>query len=181
MIQVAALRGGVHVFNAEGMNVANLMPGRALNLTPQDAGASAPSTMSGCVVKSGDVYTLTDETSSVKVQLRGSGLRAGRHVQVTGTTVGGATAAGGATQVIAVTGVKALPGTCTAAGMVAAGGAAAAGTAAAAGGIGTTTAIVAGVAAAAVAATAGAVAANSGGTASNGAGACVTSASPCTF
>ena len=115
VVQVAAVRGSVHVFNAEGMNVANLLPGRALSLTPQDAGASAPSSMSGCVVKSGDTYTLTDETSSVKVQLRGSGLHDRRHVQVTGSMVSGASPSGGATQVISVTSMKTLPGTCSAA------------------------------------------------------------------
>jgi len=41
-VEVAALTGNVHVFNAEGINVANLLPGRALNLRPQDAGAAAP-------------------------------------------------------------------------------------------------------------------------------------------
>ena len=38
VIEVAALTGSVHVFNATGLNVANLLPGRALDLTPQDAG-----------------------------------------------------------------------------------------------------------------------------------------------
>jgi hypothetical protein len=38
--QVAALVGGVHVFNSKGLIVANLEPGKAVEL--QDAGASAP-------------------------------------------------------------------------------------------------------------------------------------------
>ena len=45
-VEVASLSGNVHVFNASGMNVANLLPGRALNLTPQEAGAAAPSQLS---------------------------------------------------------------------------------------------------------------------------------------
>lgn len=42
VVEIAALTGNVHVFNAAGMTVANLLPGRALDLRPQDAGASAP-------------------------------------------------------------------------------------------------------------------------------------------
>jgi hypothetical protein len=40
VVQIAALTGSVQVFNAEGLNVANLLPGRAVEL-PQDAGAAA--------------------------------------------------------------------------------------------------------------------------------------------
>jgi hypothetical protein len=39
VVQIAALTGSVQVFNAEGLNVANLLPGRAVEL-PQDAGAA---------------------------------------------------------------------------------------------------------------------------------------------
>jgi hypothetical protein len=191
VVQIAALTGNVRIFNADGMTVANLLPGRALSLTPQDAGAAAPSSLIGCAQKSGDVVTLTDETSSVIVQLRGGNVRAGRRVQVTGSMVSNATPAGRATQVIAVTSVKNLGGTCklmagaTAAGAAGAtAGAAAAGVGAAAAGVGATTAVVAGVAVAAAAATGGVLA--SGALASsplpstNGAGSCV-GVSPCTF
>jgi hypothetical protein len=172
VVEIAALTGNVLVYNARGVSVANLLPGRALSLTPQDAGASAPSSMTGCIRKHDSVYTLTDETSNVTVQLRGDKFKAGRHVQVTGTTVAGATAGGGATQVLAVTGIKDVEGGCSSKAGMAAGttAAAAGGTAAAAGvatgaaiGISTTTAIVAGVAAAAVAGTAAGVAATSSG------------------
>ena len=154
MVQIASLSGDVHVFNAAGLNVANLVPGRALDLRAQDAGASAPSSLTGCAVKSGNTTMLTDETSKVTVQLSGGNVRAGRRVQVSGTMVPNATPAGGATQVINVTSVKEVGGSCkagaatAAAGGAAAGGAAAGGAAAAAG-ISTTTAVVAGVAVAA--------------------------------
>jgi hypothetical protein len=173
VVEVAALTGSVHVFNAAGLNVANLVPGRALDLRPQDAGASAPSSMTGCAVKSGNNTLLTDETSKVTVQLRGSNVKTGRRVQVTGTTVPNSTPASGATQVINVTSVKQVKGACgtatakAAAGAAgagagaagAAGGGAAAGAAGAAAGISTTTAVVAGVATAAAAGVGGAAAA----------------------
>lgn len=154
-VQIAALLGNVHVYNAAGINVANLLPGRALDLGPQDAGASAPSSMIGCAVRSGGNTLLTDETSNVTAQLRGSNVRAGRRVQITGSMVPNASPVGGATQVINVTSVKEVGGACKAgtpaagaAGAAAGGGAAAAGAGVGAG-IGAGTAVVAGVAAAA--------------------------------
>jgi hypothetical protein len=96
--------------------VANLLPGRALNLTPQDAGASSPSSFTGCAIKSGNDLLLTDETSNVTAQLRGGKINLGQRIQITGALVPNATPAGAATQVISVTGVKELGGTCAAPG-----------------------------------------------------------------
>jgi hypothetical protein len=165
VVQIAALTGNVHVFNAAGMNVANLLPGRALDLKPQDAGASAPSSLVGCAVKTGPNMLFTDETSNVTVQLKGSSVKAGKRVQITGSMVPNSTPVSPATQVINVTAVKQVGGVCkagtaaAAAGGAAAGGAAAGGAAAGAAGISTTTAVIAGVAAAAAAGVGGAAAA----------------------
>jgi hypothetical protein len=149
VVEVAALTGSVHVFDAAGLNVANLLPGRALDLKPQDAGANAPSNLTGCPVKSGGNTLLTDETSNVTVQLKGGNLKAGQRVQITGSMVPNATPPSGATQVINVTDVKQVGGPCkggAAAGAAAAGAAAGAGAGA---GIGTATIVIIGVAAAA--------------------------------
>jgi hypothetical protein len=176
VIQVAALTGNVHVFNAAGLNVANLVPGRALDLKPQDAGASAPSSLVGCAVKAGPNVLITDETSNVTVQLKGNPVKTGKRIQVTGSMVPNSTPVSPATQVINVTGVKQVGGVCKAgtaaaaaaggaagaAGAAGAGGAAAGAAGAAAGaavGISTTTAVIAGVAAAAAASVGGAAAA----------------------
>jgi hypothetical protein len=168
-VDVAALTGNVHVFNAEGINVANLMPGRALNLAPQDAGASAPSSLTGCAVRTNNNIFLTDENTSVTVQLRGGNVPNRRRITVTGAVASNATATSPATQVVNVTSVKEIGGPCRAvagmagaagagAGAGAAGaagaGAAGAGAAGAGAAVGVTSAVVAGVAAAAVAATA---------------------------
>jgi hypothetical protein len=175
VVQIAALTGNVHVFNAAGINVANLLPGRALDLTPQDAGASAPSSLLGCAVKSGSNTLFTDEGTKVTVQLRGSSVKAGKRVQIKGSMVPNATPATGATQVINVTSVKSVGGPCKSAAAIAAGagaagaaggaaagaagaGAAAAGAGAAAGAAGAATAagisagVIGGVAAAGAAA-----------------------------
>jgi len=112
VVEIAALTGDVHVFNAAGLNVANLVPGRALDLKPQDAGAL--SSLTGCAVKSGGNTLLTDETSNVTVQLKGGNVRTGSRVQVTGSMVPNATPLSGAAQVIAVSNVKEVGGTCKA-------------------------------------------------------------------
>jgi len=88
--------------------VAQTNPGSAQSGT-------APSTLVGCVQKTGDIYTLTDETSKVTTQLRGGSLKEGRHVQVTGTPSASATPASGATQVLDVTRVTSVAGNCQAA------------------------------------------------------------------
>jgi hypothetical protein len=116
VIEVAALTGNVQVFNATGLNVANLLPGRALDLTPQDAGASSPSSLTGCAVKSGNDLLMTDETSYITVQLRGGKITAGERVQITGSLVPNAAPVSPATQVISVTSVKEVGGTCGPAG-----------------------------------------------------------------
>lgn len=161
VVEVAALTGDVHVFNAAGMNVANLLPGRALDLLPQDAGASSPTTLTGCAVKTGNNSFFTDETSNVTAELKGRNVTPGKRVQVTGTLVPNATPDSPATQVINVTSVKTINGVCrgaagaAAAGAGAAGAGAAAATAATVGGVGATvgvsTAVIVGVGVAAVA------------------------------
>jgi hypothetical protein len=113
VVQIAALTGDVHVFNAAGLNVANLVPGRALDLKPQDAGANPSSNLTGCAVKSGSNTVLTDETSNVTVQLKGGNVITGRRVQVNGSMVPNATPLNGASEVINVANVKELGGTCT--------------------------------------------------------------------
>jgi hypothetical protein len=170
VVQIAALTGSVHVFNAAGINVANLLPGRALDLQPQDAGASAPSSLVGCAVKTGNNTLLTDETSNVTVQLQGGNVRAGRRVQITGSMVPNASPASPATQVLNVTSVKQVGGACKtgasgAAAGAAAGGAAAGGAAAGAAtgaAVGLSTAAIAGIAVAGAAAIAVGAAAGAG-------------------
>jgi len=112
VVEVAALTGNVEVFNAAGMNVANLLPGRALDLRPADAGTNAASSLTGCAVKSGSNFLLTDEASNVTAQLRGGDLKVGTRVHVTGNLVPNAKPVSPATQVIAVTDTTEAGGAC---------------------------------------------------------------------
>jgi hypothetical protein len=111
-VEVAALTGSVRVFNSAGLNVANILPGRALDLLPQDAGASLTSSLVGCPVKSGNNFLLTDETSNVTAQLRGGNIKAGQHVQMTGSYVSDATPVSPAALVVAVSSVREVAGPC---------------------------------------------------------------------
>ncbi len=106
-VEVAALGAPVTVSTSTGIQVANLLPGKALAFTPQDAGAMAPATMTGVVRKVGTNYMLTDTTSNVTVQLTGGNIEnyVKHMVTVTGTPATGGTPAAGASQVLTVTNV----------------------------------------------------------------------------
>lgn len=177
-VHVSALRGSFRITNANGITVAALAAGRALEFEPPQAGASAPARMSGCVVNQNGRFFLTDETTNVTVELRGANLAAqvGNKVEITGSQLPGVTPAAPAYneagQVVQVSALKTVSKKCSlptgaiaaagAAGGAAAGGAAAGAAAAGAAGAaaaGVSTAVVAGVvvAAAATAATVGVV------------------------
>ena len=158
-VQVAALTGALRVTNSKGILVARVMPGTAIEFEPQAAGAAAPSRLSGCLVMTAGKYLLTDETTNVTAELKGSGLQTqvGNWVEIAGAMDPSAQPAAEASQSIKVTAVKRLAKGCTAASKAkaaaaASAAAAGAGAGAAAGtgiGIGATVAIVGGVAAAA--------------------------------
>jgi hypothetical protein len=83
-----------------------------IQATAQTSSGAPSAPLAGCVQKDGDIYTLVDENSNTKVQLRGGKLRSGQHIQVTGTTAASASPAGGATQVLEVSGVQRTAGSC---------------------------------------------------------------------
>jgi hypothetical protein len=83
-----------------------------IQATAQTSSGAPSAPLAGCVQKDGDIYTLVDENSNTKVQLRGGKLRAGQHIRVTGTAAASASPAGGATQVLEVSGVQRTAGSC---------------------------------------------------------------------
>jgi len=81
---VAALSGAVKVTDAAGVPVANIAAGRALGLQPTNG---APvSTMTGRVTRDNGKFTLSDEVTGLKVELKGENVaeQLGQRVQVTG-------------------------------------------------------------------------------------------------
>jgi hypothetical protein len=163
-ILVAALHGPAQVRTAKGILVANLMAGKALEMTPGPDGAAAPSKLKGTLVKRGGHYYLTDQTVGITVELtKHSSLEkeVGKCVEVSGVLDPSAAPASGATQVIRVLQLASSCDSGTGA-AVAAGAGAGAGAGAAAAGAGGAAAGAAGAgagAAAAGAAAAGAAAA----------------------
>ena len=83
-----------------------------IQATAQTSSGAPSAPLAGCVQKNGDIYTLVDENSKTKVQLRGGNLRAGQHIQVTGTAAANVSPASGATQVLNVAGVQRTAGSC---------------------------------------------------------------------
>jgi hypothetical protein len=146
-VQVAALQGRLHVTNAQGLLVANMAPGTALEFEPQGESADTTSKLTGILRRKAGKFLLTDDTTKVTAELRGAGLasKVGKLVEITGQIQVNATAAAGATQVIAVQTI-ALAQAGVAAG--AAAGAASAAGAAATGVSAGTVAVIGGVAAA---------------------------------
>lgn len=107
-IAVEAVAGAVEIRRAGGLLLAKLDAGKALELDPSAAGASAPSTLTGVVEFKNGHYLLRDETAGITVELKGADLakEVGNLVEVTGVIDPTATPAQGASQVIRVTQFK---------------------------------------------------------------------------
>lgn len=138
-VEVFALTGAVRVTNGQGVVVANLIPGSALALDPQQD--PSPTKLTGRLQKQEGHFLLTDETTKVTVELQGTDLdkQVGKRVELTGYAVLGAKPAAGASQIIRVTTLTAIAPPATGAAAVATAGLTAA----------AKTAIIGGVAAAA--------------------------------
>jgi hypothetical protein len=149
-VQVAALAGSVRVLNSQGVLVAAIRSGSALEFAFQVAGE--PSKLTGCLRAVSGHYLVTDEVTNVIVEVAGAGLdrESGNRVEVTGAMDPAASPVSDATQYIRVSGVKRLSRGCAATNKAAAG----AGAPAKTGGLGAygaaTIAVIGGVAAAAV-------------------------------
>lgn len=154
-VQVAALEGGVRVLTSLGVVVAELNTGMALAFEPQGGGSGEPEKFTGCLHASNGHFLVTDDLTSVTVELAGAGVEreSGNQVQVTGIMDPTGAPVSGATQYVRVTGLKRLAKGCPANKAAAAGAGGAGNTAGKAAGhagiSATTVAIIGGVAAAA--------------------------------
>jgi hypothetical protein len=168
-VTVGARGGPAEVRNSSGVLTASLLPGMALAFNPQAASAEAVK-LTGVIVSRAGAYLLTDETTKVTVQLVDGPeviKYVGRQVEVTGSSIPGASPLGGASQLVRAVTIKPVGDKRKVAAAAGAAGAGAAGGAAAAGaGAGA----AAGISGAAVAAIVGgvAVAGTAGGLAAAG-------------
>ena len=113
-VMVMAVGGPVRVANARGVAVAWVKAGKTLQLEPQaDGAAPAASTLTGCLQKIDGHYFLVDQTTAVKVELKGPGLDGQVANQVTITGVSDTSGlVSGASQVIDTTSVTQLSTHC---------------------------------------------------------------------
>jgi len=104
LVSVTARDGAAEVRNSTGILVASMHSGMALAFEPQ---AANPSTIkiAGKLESSSGRYSLTDCNTKVKYELRGAALanHVGQTVEVTGTSIAGATVATGVSQAVQVT------------------------------------------------------------------------------
>jgi hypothetical protein len=107
-ISVAARDGGAEVRNSSGVLVASLRSGMALAFEPQVGAATSALKLTGTIEAHDGTFFLTDTTTNVSYQLQGADLAkyVGKSVQITGSSVPGATAAAGASQVAEVATVQ---------------------------------------------------------------------------
>jgi hypothetical protein len=109
-IQVSALTGSARVSGANGVLVAEVPAGTALEFEPQAAGATTPSKLAGLVETKDGVIVLTDEVTHVTYTLIGPDLDqfVGKRVEITGTIDAGAQTAASSVQVIHVLSIEEL-------------------------------------------------------------------------
>ncbi len=108
-VKVAVAAGSAEVRNAGGLLVARVLPGVVLQLQPAPASSA---TLTGTVTTDGKRFFLTDETTKVKVELRGDKLAGmvGKRVTVTGSAINdGQPLPAGVTQALAVSGITLTP------------------------------------------------------------------------
>jgi len=116
-VRVEALAGETSVRTPEGVLVARLAPGTALELQPQ-AGASAPVSVTGCLTAQfGNKYILKDETANVVFEVRGADLAkyAGQRVAIKASIIPQVAGDKGVSQVVQALEVKSLGPGCPAA------------------------------------------------------------------
>ena len=146
-VMVMALGGPVHVANEQGVEVAWVKAGRTLQMEPQAIGAAPiASTLTGCLQKIDGHYFLVDQTTALKVEVKGPGLdgQVANQVTITGMQDASGAVASDASQVIDASSVTQISTHC----VVPADGTAPAGTgssAKAAGHFSVTKAVIAGV------------------------------------
>jgi len=122
-VEVSALSGSFGVTNAQGVLLANVIPGKALRFAAaQDAGASASVQVTGTITKTGGHYFITDSTTGKMYQLTGKGLSkyaaSGKTVTVTSLVSGQTPLAGsGAIAVLANPAIALVSGAAVAGGL----------------------------------------------------------------
>ncbi len=118
-ISVSATAGEMNVSLPNGVLLAKVTPARALEFDAQNAGASAPTTITGTLTKADGHYFVTVADTGLKYEIVGQNLdrMVGKKVTITGTPDPTATPIDGATAVIVISSASIVGGAATAAGV----------------------------------------------------------------
>ena len=115
-VVVAAYEGSVRVTNDQGVLVAKLDAGRELLFQPEQEGGTSLTKLSGCLQRVNGSFVLTDVTTGITVEVRGSGLEkeVGQSVEISGTADSVNPSARGTSQIVYAHAVSRLTkGGCT--------------------------------------------------------------------
>jgi len=116
-VQLGVLTGLWRVANSNGVIVADITPGMAVDLQVPEDKLSNASKMKGCLRKKDGRYLLKDETTNVTVELQAADPKTledevGHHIEITGNLLAGATPVKDATQLIQISELKRLSKRC---------------------------------------------------------------------
>lgn len=111
-IQVEALSGSARVSGPNGVLLASVHPGLAVDLDPQAAGAAAPTKLTGILDLKSGAFILPDGISRIVFELAGPTVSqfVGKCVEVTGTIDPGTKASAGAQSLVRVLNIKETTG-----------------------------------------------------------------------
>lgn len=112
-VLVASLEGSLAVRNPQGVLLAHLLEGNAVELSSSQSGATASTKLTGVLKNKDGKYTLTDEVTGVTAELRGEQLAkfAGKRIVVSGDLAVGGIPSAGAEYIVLVQNIEMPAGT----------------------------------------------------------------------
>ena len=116
-VLVASLEGSLAVRNPQGLLLARLVEGNAVELSGTQNGGTASTKLTGVVKHQAGKYVITDEVTGVTAELRGDQVAkfAGKRIVASGELSAGATPAAGAEYVVLVQSIEMPAGAAAAA------------------------------------------------------------------
>lgn len=107
-VLVASLEGSLAVRNPQGLLLARLVEGNAVELSGSQGGATASTKLTGVLKHAGGKYTITDEVTGVTAELRGDQVAkfVGKRIVASGDLAAGATPAAGTEYVVLVKSIE---------------------------------------------------------------------------
>lgn len=107
-VLVASLEGSLAVRNPQGLLLARLVEGNAVELSSSQSGATASTKLTGVLKHNGGKYTITDEVTGVTAELRGDDVAkfVGKRIVVSGDLAAGATPTAGSEYVVLVRNIE---------------------------------------------------------------------------